>query len=121
MNRLFKNRLEAGRALAEILRPAAALPLQVFALPRGGVIVAAEVARELALPLHLLVVRKLGLPRHPEFGFGAIASGGVHYLNEEVVSRLRLSPELIEKVMAAETEELRHREAEYGVAQAGFS
>lgn len=120
MEQPFKNRSEAGRVLAQLLRPAAALSLHVFALPRGGVIVAAEVARELNLPLHLLMVRKLGVPRHPEFGFGAIASGGIHYLNEEVVHRLKLSAELIEKVVARETEELRRRESEYGVAESAF-
>ena len=120
MDQPFKNRSEAGQVLALLLKPASALPLHVFALPRGGVIVAAEVARELNLPLHLLMVRKLGVPRHPEFGFGAIVSGGVHYLNEEVVQRLKLSEEVINQVIARESEELRRRESEYGVADAAF-
>lgn len=111
----FKNRAEAGKLLATRLMQYSHQPaVHVLALPRGGVEVGAEIARSLGAPLHIFLVRKLGVPGHPEFAFGAIASGGVVYLNEEVVRRLNLTPEVIQKVKNKEEQELKRREIEYG-------
>src|SRR5690606_39015474 len=88
---LFRDRAQAGRELAEELRPWAGREgLVVLGLPRGGVPVAAEVARALGAPLDVLVVRKLGVPGHEELAMGAVASGGGVVLNEDVVSHLRV-------------------------------
>jgi predicted phosphoribosyltransferase len=85
----------------------------VLALPRGGVPVAFEVARALHAPLDVFLVRKLGLPGHEEFAMGAIASGGVRVLNEDVVRALRIPENVIEAVSAAEQRELERRERLY--------
>ena len=86
----------------------------MLGLPRGGVPVAAEVARALGAPLDVFLVRKLGLPGQRELAFGAIASGGVRVLNEEMVIGLRLEPSIVNGVTAAEQEELTRRERAYG-------
>ncbi len=85
----------------------------VLALPRGGVPVAAEIARMLRLPLDVMVVRKLGLPGHPELAMGAIASGGVRVMNEEVVRGAAVTPRAIEAVADEEERELARRERRY--------
>ena len=85
----------------------------VLALPRGGVPVAAEIAHELAVPLDVFVVRKLGVPGHEELALGAIASGGVRVLNQGVVDAARMSPEAVERVARRELEEVERREAAY--------
>jgi predicted phosphoribosyltransferase len=85
----------------------------VLGLPRGGVPVAKEVATALDAPLDVFVVRKLGVPRREELAMGAIASGGVRVLNEDVVHSLRIEPKVIESVAAAETRELARREDLY--------
>jgi predicted phosphoribosyltransferase len=82
-------------------------------LPRGGVPVAEQVADKLGAPLDVFVVRKLGLPWHPELAMGAIAAGGVRVLNEEVVGALRLPREVIDSVAAREQLELERRERAY--------
>jgi len=110
----FRDRREAGRALASELRDYANRPdVLVLALPRGGVPVAFEVARALHAPLDVFLVRKLGLPGHEELAMGAIASGGVRVLNDDVVSALRLSPAEIDAVAAQEQRELERRERQY--------
>lgn len=110
----YQDRVEAGRELAVHLRSFAGRHgLIVLGLPRGGVPVAAEVARELGAPLDLFVVRKLGVPGHEELAMGAIAGGGARVLNDEVVTRLGISEEAIERVTAAQAEELRRREEAY--------
>lgn len=111
----FKNRTEAGAVLAERLQHYRGRhDLIVLALPRGGVPVAAEVARALAAPLDVLVVRKLGVPGWEELAMGAIASGGVRVMNEDVLAALGPSVrESIEQVIANEQEELRSREERY--------
>lgn len=84
----LKDRVHGGRVLADALRPRLRdwpEPAIVLGLPRGGVPVAAEVARELSLPLDVMVVRKLGLPGQEELAMGAVASGGVRVLNPEVL------------------------------------
>jgi putative phosphoribosyl transferase len=113
MNR-FKNRRQAGQILARKLsRYANREDVLVLALPRGGVPVAFEVARALHAPLDVFLVRKLGLPQHEELAMGAIASGGVRVLNEDVVNGLRVPPQMIEEVAARETQELVRREMLY--------
>jgi predicted phosphoribosyltransferase len=82
----------------------------VLALPRGGVPVGFEVARALGAQLDVFVVRKLGLPGHPELGMGAIASGGIRVLNQEVLQRFAVAEATIEQVTHAEEAELRRRE-----------
>src|SRR5581483_4061148 len=110
----FANRRAAGRALASRLSEYAGRnDVMVLGLPRGGVPVAAEVARALGAPLDVFLVRKLGLPGQEELAMGAIASGGVRVLNEELVSQLRLSPEVIDRVVDAEARELERRERLY--------
>src|SRR5438552_1269840 len=109
----FADRAEAGRELGAALREYAGEGVVVLALPRGGVPVAFEVARALGALLDVFVVRKLGLPVQPELAMGAIASGGVRVLNEEVVEAAGVSPETIEEVTARELRELRRRESVY--------
>ena len=88
----FRDRAEAGRYLAEKLVAYAGRPgVLVLALPRGGVPVGYEIARALNLPLDAFVVRKLGVPGHEELAMGAIASGGVIVLNDDVIRSLQLS------------------------------
>ncbi|HEX8695912.1 MAG TPA: phosphoribosyltransferase [Longimicrobium sp.] len=112
--RRFHDRHDAGRRLAERLRVYAGRPnVLVLALPRGGVPVAYEVARALGAPLDVFLVRKLGVPGHEELAMGAIASGGVRVLNERVVSQLRVPPQVIDRVAAAEERELVRRERAY--------
>src|SRR5438445_1470732 len=92
----FRDRHDAGRQLAAKLTEYADRPdVLVLALPRGGVPVAFEVARALHAPLDVFLVRKLGLPSHEEFAMGAIASGGVRVLNEDVVRALRITEDVI--------------------------
>jgi predicted phosphoribosyltransferase len=85
----------------------------VLALPRGGVPVAYEIAHTLNLPLDVFIVRKLGVPGYEELAMGAIASGGVRVLNEEVVDRLGISDERIDAVAEREQREIERREFEY--------
>jgi predicted phosphoribosyltransferase len=112
--RRFRDRREAGRVLAAQLGAYANRPdVLVLALPRGGVPVAAEVARALGAPLDVFVVRKLGVPRHEEFALGAIATGGVRVLNEDVVRALQIPDRVIDAVAAKEQAELARRERAY--------
>ncbi|TMQ34673.1 MAG: phosphoribosyltransferase [Planctomycetota bacterium] len=111
---LYRDRREAGRQLAAKLAAYAGRPdVLVLALPRGGVPVAYEVARALAAPLDIFLVRKLGLPGHEELAMGAVASGGIRVLNKEVVQALRVPEEVIAEVAALELEELERRERLY--------
>ena len=114
MRTQFRDRDEAGRLLAEKLTGYANRPdVLVLALPRGGVPVAAQVARQLNAPLDVFVVRKLGLPSHPELAMGAIATGGIRVLNSEVVVSLQVADDVIEAVTANEQDELKRRERAY--------
>ncbi len=111
---IFRDRTDAGRLLAdELLHYGGRDNVLVLALPRGGVPVAAEVARRLALPLDVFVVRKLGVPGHEELAMGAIAPGGVRVLNEDVISAISAPAEIIEAVAIIEREELERRERLY--------
>jgi len=114
MERAFPNRAEAGRVLAEKLENyVGRSDVVVLGLPRGGVPVAYEVAQRLGAPLDVFVVRKLGVPGFEELAAGAIASGGVRVLNEDVVSALPNADQLIESVTEKETVELERREQTY--------
>ena len=111
----FKNRREGGWYLADRLSHYRDKPGGiVLALPRGGVPVGYEVAQELRLPLDLFFVRKLGVPGHEEFAMGALASGDVTLLNEDVVHQLRIPESEIRYVIEKEQRELHRRESKYG-------
>lgn len=110
----FRDRAEAGRVLAGAVAHLAGEPhLLVLALPRGGVPVAREVAVALGAPLDVLVVRKLGVPGHPELAMGAIASGRVQVLNRPVIDGLGIGADAIAEVAAREAAELARREQAY--------
>jgi putative phosphoribosyl transferase len=110
----FENRAEAGRFLATKLKEYKDRDdLLVLALPRGGVPVAYQVAKELHAPLDVLIVRKLGAPGHEELALGAIASGGVYVLNREIMKSLGLSDQDIRPIANREQQELERREREY--------
>ncbi|MDB6041095.1 MAG: putative phosphoribosyltransferase [Verrucomicrobiales bacterium] len=110
----YQNRRDAGKALARHLSAYQDAPdAIVLALPRGGVPVAYEVAERLHLPLDLFMVRKLGVPLFEELAMGAIASGGVRILNEEVINRLRITPQIIDAATEEQQDELRRREFRY--------
>ena len=112
--RAFDDRREAGRALAARLRPyAGRSDVVVLALPRGGVPVAFPVAEALDAPLDLFLVRKLGTPGHRELAMGAIASGGIRVLNDEVVRWYGITPAAIDAVAREEEQELQRRESTY--------
>lgn len=115
---MFADRIDAGQRLGAHLRDfigreCAGDEIVVLALPRGGVPVAYQVARALGSYLDVFVVRKLGAPRQPELAMGAIASGGVSVINEEVVRALRITPEQIAETAERETHELERREHAY--------
>lgn len=111
---LFADRRDAGRQLAGRLQYLASRPdLVVLALPRGGVPVGYEVAEALGAPLDVFVVRKLGVPGHQELAMGAVASGGVRVVNQEVVRQLGVSRETFDTVTDTERRELERREREY--------
>jgi predicted phosphoribosyltransferase len=113
-HRRFADRRQAGIVLAEYLGEyAGRQDVVVLALPRGGVPVAYEVARALDAPLDVFVVRKLGVPGHAELAMGAIASGGVRVLNDELLAAYPVPRAAIESVTRAERVELARREQEY--------
>jgi erythromycin esterase-like protein/predicted phosphoribosyltransferase len=113
-DRLFRDRRDAGRALAGLLEHYRGRPdVVALALPRGGVPVAYEVATALGAPLDVFLVRKLGVPGYEEMAMGAIASGGVVVLNEDVVRGIGIPPELIQQVAEKEGRELLRREQAY--------
>ena len=114
MGDTFRDRTVAGRLLAtELIRYADEPDVIVLGLPRGGVPVAYEVAMALHAPLDVFVVRKLGTPDQPELAMGAIATGGVRVINDEVVQGCGISPELIDEVAQEEFRELNRRELAY--------
>jgi predicted phosphoribosyltransferase len=110
----FRDRSEAGRLLAQKLLAYANRPdVLVLALPRGGVPVAYEVARALDAPLDVFLVRKLGVPGYEELAMGAVATGGVRVLNDQIVNTLRIPSYVIDAVAAWEQQELARRERVY--------
>lgn len=110
----FADRLEAGRELAtRLAKYSRQNDTLVLGLPRGGVPVAYEVATRLHLPLDVFIVRKLGVPGYEELAMGALASGGVRVLNDDLLAQLPHAKELVEKVAAKESAEIERREREY--------
>ncbi len=110
----YIDRKHAGLVLAELLKDYAhRTDVIVLALPRGGVPVAYEIATALSLALDVFIVRKLGVPAHEEFAMGAIASGGVIVLNDEVIQALRISQSMIDTVLQKSQQELLRREHLY--------
>jgi putative phosphoribosyl transferase len=110
----FADRAEAGNVLAEELEAYIGRDdVIVLALPRGGVPVAYEVAMALGVPLDVFLVRKLGAPGHEELAMGAIASGDVVVMNDDVVKALKVSPEMVAAKIASERQELARRESAY--------
>lgn len=110
----FFDRHEAGRVLAEQLKPySKSSNAIVLALPRGGVPVAYEIAKALSIPLDVFIVRKLGVPGHEELAMGAIATGGMIVFNEEIVRDLHISKPAIDQVIQSEQQELQRRELSY--------
>ncbi len=110
---LFADRHDAGRRLAPLLERFRGSDPVVIALPRGGVPVAVEVARELGAPLDVLLVRKVGSPRQPEYGVGAIAEGGVRFIRHEEAELTGIDARELDAVVAAEMEELERRRRIY--------
>jgi putative phosphoribosyl transferase len=114
MSKPFADRAEAGHVLAEKLEGYAGRDdVIVLALPRGGVPVAYEVATALGVPLDVFLVRKLGAPGHEELAMGAIASGDVVVMNDDVVKAMKVSDEVVEAKIAIERQELARRESAY--------
>ncbi|HHF7347340.1 TPA: phosphoribosyltransferase [Legionella feeleii] len=110
----FSDRYEAGKVIATQLKDYANKPdVIVLALPRGGVPVGYEIAKALALPLDVFIVRKLGVPGHEELAMGAIATGGTTIFNEEIIDDLHISQSAIELILQSEREELKRREMRY--------
>jgi putative phosphoribosyl transferase len=111
---IFTDRADAGRHLARLLSSyAGRTDVVVLALPRGGVPVGAEVARELGASFDLFLVRKLGVPSHPELAMGAIAEGGVEVLNDDLIRDVGIPRAVVEQVAARERLELDRRDALY--------
>jgi predicted phosphoribosyltransferase len=109
----FSDRRDAGRQLALELFPYARSNPMILALPRGGVPIGYEVARHLGAELDVLVVRKLGVPWHPELAMGAIASGPRVFIDEDLVRQLEIPRAAVDRVIEDETQELARREALY--------
>jgi putative phosphoribosyl transferase len=107
--RRFRDRAEAGRQLAAALEHLRGADPVVVGLPRGGVVVAAEVARALGAPLDVIVVRKVGVPSQPELGMGAVGEGNVRVRNADVVALARVTAAEVERVEARERAEVERR------------
>jgi predicted phosphoribosyltransferase len=113
-DRRYRDRREAGKSLAELLKEYAGRDdVVVLGLPRGGVPVAYEVAKALGAPLDVFTVRKLGVPGNPELAMGAIATGGVVVLDQRLIQLLGIDRSQVEQAVAAESRELERREAVY--------
>ena len=114
LGKIFKDRTDAGAFLAKkLIEYQNRNDVVVLALPRGGVPVAYQVATALKAPLDVFVVRKLGVPYFEEYAMGAIASGGIRVLNEEVISSLNIPVDLVDEITAEELAELERRERLY--------
>ncbi|HEX6579573.1 MAG TPA: phosphoribosyltransferase family protein [Actinomycetota bacterium] len=112
IERVFRDREEAGEALAAAVARVVAEPATVLAIPRGGVTVAGPVARNLGAPLDVVIPRKLGAPGNPELAIGAVAPG-VRVLHERAVRQLGVSMEYIQREAALQETEIARREAAY--------
>ena len=117
----FKDRYEAGRKLAAVLRETVVKhtgnggkeDMLLLALPRGGVPVASEIAKALSLPFDVLLVRKIGIPGQDELAMGAIAWGEIQYLNQDLIKQMQIPDSAVEQVVAREKEELSRRNRLY--------
>jgi len=112
----FRDRSDAGRALARALESRAFPSPVVYAIPRGGVVVAAEVARALVCPLYVVVPRKIGAPFNPELAIGAVAPDGTPILNHALVRELGVSRSYIEEEARRQAEEAERRQRAYGTS-----
>jgi putative phosphoribosyl transferase len=122
MGATFKDRADGGKKLAqELSHYGGRSDVVVLGLPRGGVPVAYEVAKELEAPLDVFIVRKLGVPGHEELAMGAIASGGVRVLNDEVVKGVNVSEDDVDRVATKEQQELERRESAYRGERPGIA
>ena len=111
---LFQNRREAGKILAKrLLKYADRSDVIILALPRGGIPIAYEIALAMKAPLDVVIVRKLGLPGREELAIGAIASGGVQIMNQDIVQMLGIDAATISSVLEQELQELERREENY--------
>ena len=111
---IFNDRSDAGRILAsKLAKYKGRADVVLLALPRGGIPVAYEIGKELGLPIDVFVVRKLGVPGHEELAMGAIASGDIRIINEDVVNPLGIDQKTIDEVTDRERQELRRREELY--------
>ncbi|HEY4895965.1 MAG TPA: phosphoribosyltransferase family protein [Solirubrobacteraceae bacterium] len=110
---MFRDRIQAGSALAAALRPLADEKPIILALARGGVPVAVEVARALSAPVEVMTIRKLGAPQNPEFAIGAIAEDGTAVLDTDAAQRLGLTQEQLDAVLEREVRELDRRVERY--------
>lgn len=106
---IYKNRQDAGKQLAENLKKYAKENPIIMALPRGGVILGYEVAKELKAPLDVIVPRKIGAPQNPEFAIGAIAPKLVVILNDEIIKYLNIQKQYVEQIIQKETIEMNRR------------
>ncbi len=113
----FKDRVEAGRLLAAKLAHHRGRSPIVLGLPRGGVPVAYQVARELNAPLDVWVVRKVGVPWHPELGVGAVAEGGLGYLNQDIIANLQLGKEALDEAVEKQRREVAERVQRFRAGQ----
>jgi predicted phosphoribosyltransferase len=113
MRHQYLDRREAGRTLGQALLPFKGERPVVLALARGGVPVGYEIARLLDAPLEVFIVRKIGVPGHPEVAMGAIASGGIQVLDGTLIRQLRVPPHAVDAVIAVEMQELARREERY--------
>lgn len=109
----FADRRDAGRKLAARLLPLAGEDPVVVGLPRGGILVAEEVAATLGAPLEFVAVRKLGAPHNPEYGIGAIAEGGTRVIDPEALAVLGIDNGMLDAIVARESVELRRRVEAY--------
>lgn len=110
---IFRNRVEAGRKLAKALSTVKGEDLVVVGIPRGGVIVAAEVAKHFSAPLDVVFPRKIGAPGNPELAIGAVVARGEVYLNEGLVKSLSVSKDYIEEEVEKELLEIERRKRDY--------
>src|SRR5690242_6532170 len=118
----FRNRTEAGRQLATRLSEyAGRSDVLVLGLPRGGVPVASEIATRLRVPLDVCLVRKLGVPGHPELAMGAIAAGGIQVLTRDLIEHLGIPQKLVQQTAVRERLELDRRDSLYRAGREAVS
>jgi putative phosphoribosyl transferase len=113
MSKVFQDRRDAGRQLAELIRARAFERPVILGIPRGGVPVAAEVATMLDADLGVVVARKLGAPMQPELAIGAITANGSVYINEELVSEIGIDERRLHSIQTREVAEAQRRETQF--------